>query len=312
MPHPDGKLAAVDVAYVRFRAPDLDRMETFLADFGLVRAHRTDDTLFMRGAGDEPFVHVTHKGEAGFAGVAFLMEDVADLERLAAIDGATVEDNPDPGGGKRVTLTDPNGFRVEAVADRDGVGTIPLHRQTPANDVTHRARLGATLRSGEGPAQVLRLGHCVLNVTDFRESEAWYKQRFGLVTSDEIALDENHALGAFMRCDQGGRHVDHHTLFLVGTGTPGFNHAAFEVANVDDLMAGNHYLQAKGYDHQWGVGRHILGSQIFDYWRDPWGHMVEHWTDGDLFNNETPPNREGLEALLGVQWGPPAPPTMAG
>ena len=28
----------------------------------------------------------------------------------------------------------------------------------------------------------------------------------------------------------------------------------------------------------------MLGSQIFDYWRDPWGHTVEHWTDGDLLD----------------------------
>ena len=70
-------------------------------------------------------------------------------------------------------------------------------------------------------------------------------------------------------------------------------------------------LEKAGRKQEWGVGRHILGSQIFDYWRDPWGHTVEHWTDGDLFNNETPPNTTGLEELMGTQWGPAAPPTMA-
>jgi len=38
-----------DVAYVRFSAPDLDAMEAFLIDFGMVRAVRTTDTLYMRG-----------------------------------------------------------------------------------------------------------------------------------------------------------------------------------------------------------------------------------------------------------------------
>ena len=65
-----------------------------------------------------------------------------------------------------------------------------------------------------------RLGHCVIDVADFRASEAWYKEHFGLITSDEIALDETTTLGAFMRCDQGDRFVDHHTLFLVGIGRP--------------------------------------------------------------------------------------------
>ena len=32
------------------------------------RAHRDGETLYMRGAGPDPFVHVTHKGEAGFRG----------------------------------------------------------------------------------------------------------------------------------------------------------------------------------------------------------------------------------------------------
>ena len=133
---------------------------------------------------------------------------------------------------------------------------------------------------------------------------AWYAERLGLVTSDEIALDESTVIGAFLRCDQGDRFVDHHTLFLLGAGTAGFNHAAFEVADLDDLMAGNTHLVQAGYTHQWGIGRHILGSQIYDYWLDPWGHMVEHWTDGDLFNNQNPPNTASIAELIGSQWGP--------
>jgi len=304
-------VAAKDVAHVRFSAPDLGRMETFLQDFGLVRAHRTEDVLYMRGLGERPFAHVTQRGEPGFLGLAFLFDDVAELEPLTRMEGASViEDMKEPGGGKHVRFTDPDGFQVEAVAGQESPGPLPAPAPLPANDGYEKQRLGAPVRLEAAPAHVLRLGHCVLNVTDFRKSEAWYKQRFGLVTSDEIALDEETALGAFMRCGRGAQYVDHHTLFLLGTGNPGFNHAAFEVSGIDDLMSGNSHLQAKGYAHEWGVGRHILGSQIFDYWRDPWGHTVEHWTDGDLFNNETPPNRQGLETLLGVQWGPPPPPTL--
>lgn len=38
-------IRVTDVAYARFEAPDLDPMETFLVDFGLIRQHRDDDTL---------------------------------------------------------------------------------------------------------------------------------------------------------------------------------------------------------------------------------------------------------------------------
>ena len=155
----------------------------------------------------------------------------------------------------------------------------------PTNDARARVRTNAVKRVAAGASHVQRLGHCVLNVTDFRTSERWYKERFGFITSDEIAVDGiPDSVGAFMRCDRGEVPTDHHSLFLVGPGTPKFNHAAFEVADFDDLMAGHDHLTAKGRHHEWGIGRHVLGSQIFDYWRDPWGHTLEHWTDGDLLN----------------------------
>ena len=303
-------IKVTDIAYVRFRAPDLDAMETFLLEFGLVRAERRATALYMRGTDPLPFGHVTEPGEPGFAGLGFYAESLADLESLAAAYGLPVEESDAPGGGRIVRFTDPNGFPVDIVAGQALPEALPIKRRLVHNDGTAQPRRGALLRVEPGPSQVKRLGHCVINVKDFRETEAWYKERFGLVTSDEIEIAPGAPIGAFLRCDRGAAHVDHHTLFPVGTGTPGFNHAAFEVAGFDDLMAGREVLAAAGRRHEWGVGRHILGSQIFDYWRDPWGHTVEHWTDGDLFNDETPPNVVGIDQLMGNQWGPPAPPTL--
>ena len=297
-----------DVAFVRFEAPDLDVMESFLTDFGLQRSARDDQALYMRGTDDEGFVHVTHLGAtARFVGLAFAAENLTDLEELARHDGFTpIRDLAGPGGGKVVQTVDPNGFQIEVVTERRSVGRLATPGPSPRNSAHTVERTGSPLRLDAGPAHVKRLGHCVLDVADFRASETWYKQHFGLVTSDEIALDENKTLGAFLRCDRGDRYVDHHTLFLVGLGRSKFNHAAFEVADFDDLMRGNSHLAATQRTHQWGIGRHILGSQIYDYWLDPHGHMVEHWTDGDLFNNQAPPNRASLDALLGSQWGPTA------
>ena len=295
-----------DIAFVRFEAPDLDVMESFLTDFGLQRSARDDQTLYMRGTDDEGFIHVTHLGDtARFVGLAFVAEQLADLDELSRRDGfSSVGDLDGPGGGNVVRTVDPNGFKVEVVAARGSVGRLATPVPSPRNDARTTARVGSPLRLDAGPAHVKRLGHCVIDVADFRASEAWYKEQFGLVTSDEIALDENTVLGAFLRCDQGDRFVDHHTLFLVGIGRSKFNHAAFEVADFDDLMRGNSHLAAAQRTHQWGIGRHILGSQIYDYWLDPHGHMVEHWTDGDLFNSRTPPGNASLDMLLGSQWGP--------
>jgi Glyoxalase/Bleomycin resistance protein/Dioxygenase superfamily len=141
--------------------------------------------------------------------------------------------------------------------------------------------------------------------------EAWYKSRFGLITSDEINVSSSgQALGAFLRCDRGPLPSDHHTGFLLGSGKAKFNHAAFEVADFDDLMVGHDLLKEKDRRHEWGVGRHILGSQIFDYWRDPWGHIVEHWTDGDLLDAGWGSRTATVQELIGVQWGPAASPTL--
>jgi catechol 2,3-dioxygenase-like lactoylglutathione lyase family enzyme len=297
-----------DIAFVRFEAPDLDVMESFLTAFGLQRSARDDQTLYMRGTDDEGFVHVTHLCDtARFVGLAFAVETVTDLEELSRRDGfSPVRDLAGPGGGKVVQTVDPDGFQVEVVAERGTVGRLPTPGRSPRNDARTTERAGSPLRLDAGPAHVKRLGHCVIDVADFRASEAWYKEQFGLITSDEIALDETSTLGAFLRCDQGDRFVDHHTLFLVGIGRSQFNHAAFEVADFDDLMRGHSHLAAAEHTHQWGIGRHFLGSQIYDYWLDPYGHMVEHWTDGDLFSNRTPANRASLDMLLGSQWGPTA------
>jgi len=302
-----------DIAHVRFRAPDLDAMEAFLTDFGLTRAVRTDEALYMRGLGGAPFAHVTHKGEPGFAGIAFRAVSVGDLETLAAQEKTAVERLDAPGGGSVVRLTDPDGFAVEVVAGQTMTPAETFAPRVPWNNADGRTRLRTVKRVDGGAAHVIRLGHAVLQVSNFRASEAWYKERFGFITSDEIELQPGFSLGAFMRCDRGALPADHHTLFLMQHPKgPGFNHAAFEVRDLDDLMAGHTLLKAKERTPEWGVGRHILGSQVFDYWRDPWGHTVEHWTDGDLLTADDGSHKVGPMELLGVQWGPNAPPTMGG
>ena len=303
-------IKADDIAYVRFSAPDLDQMEAFLNDFGMVRAARDEQTLYMRGEGSDPFLHVTHKGDPGFAGVAFRALSVADLEKLAGKAGAKVETLEGPGGGKVVRLKDPDGFSVEAVAGREAAPAVAPPPAAILNDARAQTRANAPKRVRQGASHIRRLGHCVLNVSNFRASEAWYKEHFGFITSDEIKMSPEFSLGAFMRCDRGDKPADHHTLFLLGTGAAKFNHAAYEVTDLDDLMSGHDLLKDKAYRHQWGIGRHILGSQIFDYWRDPWGHTLEHWTDGDVLTASWGSRDATPMDLMGVQWGMKMPPDM--
>ena len=295
-----------DIAHVRFAAPDLALMQAFLEDFGL-SSFEEGGRLYAKGTDGRPFVHVTEPGPADFLAVGLRAASVADLERLAAHEGLRPEPSSEPGGGMILRLTDPDGYCVEVVAGQ--ASDTPSQIADPLfNGAASKPRQRTPIRLTPAPAHVRRIGHAVLKVRDFRKSEAWWKERFGFLTSDEIEAAEGVALGAFMRCDRGDVPSDHHTIFLAQLpGELGLLHAAFEVENLDDLMLGHDYLKSRQHEAAWGVGRHIMGSQIFDYWKDPFGNELEHWTDGDLFTAADTPNTQTMQALLAVQWGSPHP-----
>lgn len=302
-----GVIKIADIAHVRFAAPDLGRMRGFLDDFGMT-TFEADGRLYGRGGDGRPFLHVTEPGEAGFLALGLRAATLDDLDVLAAAEGVAVETSSEPGGGSVVRLTDPDGYGVEVVAGQSKFECAPTPTDTPRNTVAAKQRHRSAVRLDAGPAQVRRIGHAVLKVCDFRTSEKWYKDRFGFLTSDEVEAAKDVPLGAFMRCDRGDKPADHHTLFLAQLpGELGLLHAAFEVANLDDLMLGHQHLKARKRESAWGVGRHIMGSQIFDYWKDPFGNELEHWTDGDLFTAADPPQTMPMSALLAVQWGAPHP-----
>ncbi len=298
-------IKVTDIAFVRFSAPDLDRMQSFLEDFGLRVHERVGDVLYARGSDPEPWIHATERGPAGFRGVAFDAASERDLEVAAKMEGASdIEALDGPGGGHRVRMLDPDGFSVEVVHGRAHLDALPVRGSLPLNRGSERRRLGHLQRVPAGPAQVKRLGHAVVRVSNLSRSESWYQSRFGFLVSDEVRLnDDGPVVTSFLRCDRGPIHVDHHTFLCVGVGDPGFDHAAFEVEDFDAVMCGHEHLSARGWDHATGVGRHILGSQVYDYWRDPWGNTLEHFTDGDLLDASAPPGRQTPRVALGTQWG---------
>lgn len=170
-----------------------------------------------------------------------------------------------------------------------------------------------------GPAMVHKLGHYGYVTSQFDEDVAFYTQNFNFCPSDvlyEVSADgkETDAL-TFMHLDQGKEYSDHHTLFL-SKAPPTFNdpaghklhHASFEVEDFDTQLLGHEYLLQKGYSPIWGVGRHIYGSQIFDYWKDTSGFSIEHYADGDMVNENNPTGREKSEGPASMYiWGPVRP-----
>ena len=109
---------------------------------------------------------------------------------------------------------------------------------------------------------------------------------------------------AFIRCDRDSTPSDHHTLAMHLGPARRYVHSAYQVADLDAVAAGGEYLKEHRYHHAWGIGRHIQGSQVFDYWRDPDGFMVEHFADGDMFDNTVEAGWAQMSASGLAQWGP--------
>jgi catechol-2,3-dioxygenase len=306
---------AVDVAYVVYQANDLDRMEAFLRDFGLVTARRQPDQLCMRGAGTAPVVHVTRLGAAPcFLGGAFRMSSRDDLTALSRLPGSSgVEPIEDlPGGGWRVRMTTPDGVPIDAVWGQQEAAPLPLRAPNPFNAGTVKARVNSSLRPRREPGLVLRFGHFGLRVSNHPQSVAWFRERFGMLDSDYLCVpgDESQVIGTFLRFDRGEELVDHHTMLVVQSKDPGVHHSSFEMQDIDALFGAHDYLLERGYQLECGVGRHLVGSQIFDYWRDPFGLRVEHYTDGDVSNIHYEAKRYAVPADETTQWGMQPPKTF--
>ncbi len=303
-------IRVLDVAYPRFRAPDLDLMQAFLETFGMHESVRTADALYMRGTDADHHVHVTHLGAPAFVGLAFKASSEDDLAALAEATGGAVEPTGEPGGGSVVHLQDPDGRSIEVVAGIEGVEPHRLVSHPPLNTGAERVRIDELQRVATGPSQVKRFGHAALKTDDLARAMQWYQDTLGLLVSDEIwAATPEEPAGAFMRCDRGDEPADHHSLLLIDAGEVKLGHCAWEVADFDDLMAGHDHLVEHGARHYWGIGRHVLGGQIFDYWKDPLGFTVEHWTDSDLLRASVPAGSHNIFDALS-QWGPNPPPDL--
>jgi catechol 2,3-dioxygenase-like lactoylglutathione lyase family enzyme len=299
-----------DLAYARLQSPSLDAAEEFLTDFGMVRADRTPDALYMRGTDAPHHIHVTHLGPSRFLGLAFRIESEDDLRRFAKVPGASaIETLDEPGGGKRVAVTDPLGYRMEVICGLQALASLPVREHTINVGTEKTRRAGELLRLERGPSQVKRIAHAVLMTPDAKDKIRWYREMFGFVCSDEVyAGPTDNIVASFNRCDRGETFVDHHTFLCFESSRAGLNHVSFEVQSFDDLMVGHEHLErAAKYRHVWGIGRHLLGSQIFDYWEDPWRRVHEHWTDSDMLNVRNGARLHPVEVGLSSQWGGPPP-----
>ncbi|KAJ5744263.1 hypothetical protein N7533_009133 [Penicillium manginii] len=215
-----------------------------------------------------------------------------------------------PGGGFIVKLTDPEGFPVNLMYGQAPAEKGEYPEKLTINYEKDKPRIRKFQRFEPGPAAVHKLGHFGLCTQDFEKMVDFYTTTFNIVPTDFLYVEKEGKklnVAMFAHIDRGADYVDHHSFFISTNATTHVHHCSFEVHDFDTQKLGHQWLANKKYKSVWGVGRHILGSQIFDYWWDTTGNMIEHYADGDLVNNQTPIGYgpAGDESL--AVWGPEVP-----
>ncbi|KAI8663839.1 VOC domain-containing protein [Fusarium keratoplasticum] len=285
------QIRLLELAHMRYVHTDISAITQFLLDFGMKIAHENDKRTYWKGYGPYPYV----------------------ASKLPGASAITALDD-EPWGGHMVTVYDPVGYPINLMYGQSMVpvkkGAIP--RPIVMNYEDRKERLNAFQRCTQGPAAVHKLGHYGICYTDFDQAYDFWIRTFNLVPSDVVYApsapgDEKTNVAAFLHIDLGEEYTDHHTFFLGASPRQRVHHCSFEVHDFDTQLLGHQWLERKGYKSVWGVGRHYLGSQIFDYWWDTTGFMIEHYADGDVVNCTT---NVGLAAAndkaLSV-WGPNRP-----
>ncbi|KAJ2898104.1 Metapyrocatechase [Zalerion maritima] len=332
------KIQIVRLAHVYYAHKNLASASKFLEDFGFVESKRCPDRIFYRGYGADPFVYCAVSGSSdSFGGVAAEVGTLEDLELASAtIPGATSiydlgTEKGAPGAGKGVTFHDPvDGWPMHLVwgqekrrceeAAEDEAGEKKKKKKKEEEEEEEQAFrylefnfFGAsatselTMFSNKGPALIHKLGHFGMCVTDFKKAYEFYTGRFNFVASDLLHNPAGQYEASFMHIDLGVNFTDHHSFFIFQGPVSHVHHTSYEVHDFDTEVLGHDWLRNRGYKNCWGVGRHVMGSQIFDYWYDPSDFIVEHYVDGDLVNEDTETKiSESSPDGLHV-WGPDLP-----
>ncbi len=237
---------------IALEVPDLDRAQAFYTGtWHLDVVRRTADALYLGGTGADGYLVALHAGGAqpAIRHVTLRACSEAALREAAA---ATLE-----AGG---VVLDPVG-PVD-----DPAGGIGLRIRDTHGRVFQLVH-GDTLRPASAPAadRPIRLTHVVLNSHDVAATRQFLERVLDFKLADLTGAI------AFMNCN-----ADHHTLAVGITDNDALNHIAFLMPDLDSVMRGGGRLKDGGHPIEWGPGRHGPGNNLFNYFIDPFGIVIEY------------------------------------
>jgi hypothetical protein len=222
--------------------------------------------------------------------------DLAALERR--LDALGVSATRSAG---RIACLDPSGtWRIQVeVAPRLELTPPPARMvNRPGERARSIARADAVTEAEARPPR--RLGHVVLGSPDPQGTAKFFMEGIGFRKSDVVG-----GMLTFMRCS-----TDHHNLLVMPAPVPYLNHYALEHDDVDAVgAAASRYLEGREERHIVGIGRHVVGSNVFWYMSDPCGTMFEFFCDMDDIPDDdawVPGTDWGFDDFSA--WGPKEPP----
>lgn len=240
------------VRSVALNVPDLAQAEAFYTQvWNLEVTHRKDGALYLCGSGDDHHLLALYAGGPVpqirqvtlRARSAQALQAVADAVPRAGgrIVSPIAALDRNPAGGTGLTLCDPHG-RILQVVHGDTRRTPTPQRDRPQ-----------------------RLTHVVLNSHSVDDTQQFLTDALGFKLADRtVAI-------AFMNCN-----ADHHTLAVGVSDNDALNHIAFLMPDGDAVMRGGGRMKDAGFPIQWGPGRHGPGNNLFNYFIDPFGVVIEY------------------------------------
>jgi catechol 2,3-dioxygenase-like lactoylglutathione lyase family enzyme len=231
--------------------PDLDLSLKFYCEvWGLERVASAADVIYLRASGSDHHVVALHTSERPeLRAVTFRVAEPGDFGSIAA--NATAEGGELLSGPK--TNEAPDGGVVMLMRGPEGGLLRFVH-----NDIRHAPKPA----QGDRPE---RLAHVNLNSADVDRSAAFYERALG------FRLTDRSRAMAFVRCNS-----DHHAVVIADAKVNGLNHVAFLMGSLDAVMRGSGRMIDAGFPIAWGVGRHGPGDNVFAYFIDPTGVVIEY------------------------------------
>jgi catechol 2,3-dioxygenase-like lactoylglutathione lyase family enzyme len=277
----------VGIDALRFGVTDLDAARRYFSDWGLNEIERGAAGLRFNTL-DNSEIEVRLERDAGLAPAVVsgptireVIWGVASKEDLDAIGAELEKDRKvrrDPDG--TLHSTDATGYAIAFRVSRAvalPVGATPaVNFPGEVHRIDRRANFSTRVT-------IRHLGHVVFFAPNLQEASDFYMKRLGFLLSDAYVN-----VGTFMRARKAPQH---HTLFLLNGARPGAHHIAFEVGDFHEVMMAGMAMNQKGWETEFGPGRHVIGSNYFWYFKTPCGAATEYYADMDYLTEAWQPRQ---------------------